>query len=463
MIIDGFIFFNELDILEARLKYLNDTVDYFILVESNVSHSGKQKPLYFLENQHRFSQYKNKIIYYPFIFDNSVHNLDFTVSTSGNDYNTPYWFLENSQRNQISVAASKFFNSEDILLISDADEIPSIDGINFVRNNLINGVNCVAFAQRMYYYNLEHIKPFSWTGTVAAKVHTLINRDAQWYRNNRHNQSIIPEIQNSGWHCSYFGDATQISQKIDNFAHQEFNNDYYKSLDRIQSSILESKDLFGRSNEDLIKRFDTTDFPVDFLTAFIKFTPKIYQILEPISSAWCGHQSFAIWLTEFLKPKVTVDLGVDYGYSSFALSYNNPNEVYGVDSFEGDDHAGIRNTYEFANHIKTTYGFNNLTFIKGYFDDVASKWNKPVDLLHIDGFHTYDAVKHDYETWSKFLTDDSVILFHDTTSYKDDVGRFFNELPLYKLNFLHSAGLGVASKNPNIINAIAERYNLKKN
>lgn len=462
MIIDGFIFFNELDILESRLKYLNNAVDYFIIVESNVSHSGKSKPLYFLENQNRFSEYKHKIIYYPFIFDNSQLNLDFNSVAVQNDYSTPYWFLENNQRNQISNAALKFFKHDDILMISDVDEIPSLQAVDFVKYNLIPNIDCACLSQKMFYYSLEYKKPFNWSGTTVTKIKLLEEKNAQWFRDNRHNQNLIPEIYNAGWHCSYFGDVNQIIQKIDNFAHQEFNNEYYKSTNRILEAITQSKDLFNRENENLNKNFNYADFDKNFLNSFNKFVPSIHLIVEDIVSAWRGHKNFALWLIEFLKPKVTVDLGVDRGYSSFVLAYNNPNTVYGIDSFEGDIHAGIKNTYDSVVDIKTRYNFENLILIKGYFDDIARTWDKKIDLLHIDGLHTYEAVRNDYETWSKFLTDDAVILFHDTESYPNDVGRFFNEIPLPKVNFLESAGLGVVSKNEIIIDIIANEYNLKK-
>lgn len=462
MIIDGFIFFNELDILEARLNYLYNHVDYFILVESNVSHKGKSKPLYFLENQQRFQKFKSKIIYYPFIFDNSQHNIDFTVEVQENEYSTPYWFLENSQRNKISECALKFFNPDDLLLISDADEIPNLGAIDFAKNNLTTTITCAAFAQTMFYYNLANKKPAPWIGTVITKIENLNNKDAQWFRNHRYDKDQLPEIYNAGWHCSYFGNIDQIINKLENFAHQEFNNDYYKSKDRIEETIKNSKDLFNRSHEDLIFNFDVNEFPNDFLTAFKKFIPDINHILGHITSAWKGHEQFAYWLVNEIKPKITVDLGVDYGFSTFALSHNNPGIVYGIDCFSGDEHAGFRDTLEYVNNIKNTYAFNNVEFIKGDFNEVASQWRETIDLIHIDGLHTYDAVKNDYETWKKFTNQNTVFLFHDTESYKNDVGKFFNELDLHKVNFTNSSGLGVASQNEHIINLIAQNYNIPR-
>ena len=182
-------------------------------------------------------------------------------------------------------------------------------------------------------------------------------------------------------------------------------------------------------------------------------------ITEQKPSAWIGHRHFSKWLVEKMQPKIIVDLGVDYGHSTFYLAEIGIGEVYGIDSFEGDDHAGVKDTLEYVTTTKEAYGFDNITFIKGYFDQVAKTWDKQIDILHIDGFHTYDAVKYDYETWKGFLKEDSVIMFHDTESFKDTVGRFFQELEMpYKLQFNHSAGLGVASNNPKIIQDIFENF-----
>ena len=176
-------------------------------------------------------------------------------------------------------------------------------------------------------------------------------------------------------------------------------------------------------------------------------------------SSWVGHGSFAMKLVETYNPKVVVDLGVDYGYSTFCFAYPKIGEVYGVDWFQGDIHAGHRNTYdvviEMYHEIKEEYGINNVEFIKGDFNDVAKTWDKKIDILHVDGLHTYDAVKNDYETWSKFCHDDSIILFHDTLSFADSVGKFFNELDGFKLNKTDWYGLGILTKSENIFNKIS--------
>jgi hypothetical protein len=182
-------------------------------------------------------------------------------------------------------------------------------------------------------------------------------------------------------------------------------------------------------------------------------------ITQEKPSAWLGHRNFANWLVETVQPKITVDLGVDWGHSTFYLAEMEIGDVYGVDSFEGDNHAGIRDTFEYVTSTKEKYKFDNITFIKGYFDQVASTWDKQIDILHIDGFHTYDAVKNDYETWKGFLKEESVVIFHDTEAFPADVGKFFDELEMpYKMKFIHSAGLGIATRNLEIMEKIRVKF-----
>jgi hypothetical protein len=155
---------------------------------------------------------------------------------------------------------------------------------------------------------------------------------------------------------------------------------------------------------------------------------------------------------------VVVDLGVDYGFSTFCFALAGIGHVYGVDSFEGDEHAGNRNTYDLVNAKREELGMNNVTFIKGFFDEVAKTWTNPIDILHIDGFHTYEAVKNDYDTWSNFLKPDGIVLFHDTCVPHFGVKDFFRELDLPKVNFSASFGLGVASRNEALITEIKQVF-----
>lgn len=180
---------------------------------------------------------------------------------------------------------------------------------------------------------------------------------------------------------------------------------------------------------------------------------KIYAV-KNIISAWTGHFDFARWAVNRLQPTTTVDLGVDYGFSTFAFALDEIGTVYGVDWFEGDANAGFRNAYDKVVGFKESYNFDTVEIIKADFNELAKTWDKPIDILHIDGYHIYDAVSNDYKTWSPFVREGGLIMFHDTYSFPDDVGRFFNEIDLPKLNFPHSHGLGVVSTDAALIEEI---------
>jgi hypothetical protein len=186
------------------------------------------------------------------------------------------------------------------------------------------------------------------------------------------------------------------------------------------------------------------------------------RIIEQVPTGWTDHITFAQWIVNRKNPEVTVDLGVDFGYSTFCFALPKIGTVYGIDCFEGDPMVGFKNTFEYVKQKKKELQFNHVKFVKGYFGMVAKQWKHPIDILHIDGYHTYQAVKNDYDTWSKFVKDDGVILFHDTFVQKPgyEVDRFFAELNLPKVNFTCSYGLGVVSKDQDLIEEIRTTFQL---
>lgn len=190
---------------------------------------------------------------------------------------------------------------------------------------------------------------------------------------------------------------------------------------------------------------------------------KVREVLVRIPSAWGdgnvqGHVLFVDWLIEEMQPKVTVDLGIDYGYSLIAFAHNNPGKVYGIDGFEGDVWTGERNTYDQVSSYVTNLQLNNVTLIKGFFDDVVKTWDTKIDILHIDGFHSYEAVKNDFEKWSGFVNSTGVILFHDTDSHDSRFGvkQFFSEIDMPKHELFGFQGLGIVSNNKKLMKKIKE-------
>ena len=184
--------------------------------------------------------------------------------------------------------------------------------------------------------------------------------------------------------------------------------------------------------------------------------------IEKISSAWTGHRLFAEWLVNKMDPEVVVELGVDFGYSTFVFATSlrgRKGTIYGVDLFLGDFQAGKRNTYEYVMEKIRRYDITNIDIIVGDFTEISKSWSKPIDILHIDGLHTYGAVKNDYDSWSKYVKEDGIILFHDTAIHDYGVKDFFREVEsLYKLYFIHSAGLGILTKNKDLYENIVKSF-----
>ncbi len=172
--------------------------------------------------------------------------------------------------------------------------------------------------------------------------------------------------------------------------------------------------------------------------------------------AWCGHLPFAAWLIRTLEPKIFVELGTHSGnsYFSFCQSASTANlatRCYAVDTWQGDEHAGNYDDEVFLRvdaHNQEHYsGFSRLLRMK--FDDALGCFSDDsIELLHIDGLHTYEAVKHDFETWLPKLAPGAVVLFHDTNVREHGFGvwKLWQELQARhpnNLEFLHSHGLGV--------------------
>jgi len=181
--------------------------------------------------------------------------------------------------------------------------------------------------------------------------------------------------------------------------------------------------------------------------------------ISELPSAWTGHYDFAQWLVEELKPTVTVDLGVDYGYSLFALAMPEIGKVYGVDSFEPVGYyTQHTNNYQVVMNFKERYNFKHVEVIKGFFDQVAETWTQRIQILHIDGNHTFESVTDDWKNWYPFVDAGGIVLMHDVISFPE-VGQYYNNIDIPKAYFPHSAGLGIASTDAALIDKISKTFN----
>lgn len=251
MVYDCFIFFNELDLLEIRLNELNEVVDKFVLIEANKTFQNNHKPYYFEENKERFSSFLNKIIHikldkYP-LFIPIINPF------------TP-WKLEFFQRNSI-VKGLVNCNPEDIVLISDVDEIPKASVLKEIIDNGINQIYGLKMDMYMYFLNnqliydggssmtIEQSKEGIWHCTAVLPYKLLKqkpNRLRKIIMRTRRRGEVFKIIPNAGWHFTYLGGVKNIIKKLEAFSHTEFNNDTFKSQEKIEEYISTGKDLFGR-------------------------------------------------------------------------------------------------------------------------------------------------------------------------------------------------------------------------
>lgn len=188
----------------------------------------------------------------------------------------------------------------------------------------------------------------------------------------------------------------------------------------------------------------------------------------PEDSAWLEHIPFATALVEMLRPRSYVELGVHTGTSYLAVcqavvTLGLSCRCYGVDTFAGDEHSGLYGREVEARlrdrHDPMYGGFSRL--IRSTFDEAAEHLEEgSVDLLHIDGTHTYEAVAADFERWLPKLSARGVVLFHDINVRERGFGvwRLWEELAerYPHFTFKHGHGLGLLAVGPDIPPSLAE-------
>jgi len=233
-IFDCFMYFDEEVVLDVRLNTLDQFVDYFVIVESKFTHRGDKRELKF--NHEKFKKFKDKIIYLT--YEETSNKIETVNYDDGEAINSSKYILnaalrENGQRNFIQNGLIEA-DDNDIILISDVDEIPNLSKINFNQFNQ----KIILFKQDMFYYKFNLCIPnLKWTGTKACKKKDLIN--PQWIRNIKDRKYpffrldtyfsdtkyiSIKVIENGGWHFSNIKNAEQIKYKLKSYLHhREFD------------------------------------------------------------------------------------------------------------------------------------------------------------------------------------------------------------------------------------------------
>jgi len=318
-LIDCFTFFNELDLLEIRLKYLYNVVDYFVIVEADTSFNGDVKQMVFKDNIARFEPFMEKIIFVPI-------NMKYFENK-----NKVAWEREEYQRNCIQKGIDTLnLLDTDLVLISDIDEIPNKDILISLKNNkealldvkkqhkfilILNAIFYsiksvfykiinkdlaklksqlkliyftlvknysppLNFKMYNYYYYLNYQKKDDfWAGVQCFQAKWLKIFTANELRAFR--KSPIQTVNDGGWHFSYLGGKEMIKYKIKNFSHQEYNVPEIVSDEYIDFCINNGYSLFDYYKNHNIKpqyiKKEISHLPKDLQDIVVSYKKLIFE------------------------------------------------------------------------------------------------------------------------------------------------------------------------------------------
>ena len=254
MIYDCFTFFNEFELLEIRLNELGDTVDKFVICESDLTHTGKEKPLNFPSVADKYKQF----------------NIDYLVYRGIPDVSNA-WINEENQRNYLAKGLSNC-NRQDVIILSDIDELPNPSAVaNFDEPCICSlQMNVGYFFMNCMFNNFwNHPKIFRYGNIIAGTL-----SDIRLCRGD----FMTKVIPNGGTHFSYLGGIEKIRYKLSSFAHQEFNNDNVNNEELLRARIERNEDLFGTGQTLRTYELDEIDY---YLPAYVSENlPKFQHMIR---------------------------------------------------------------------------------------------------------------------------------------------------------------------------------------
>jgi len=275
-ILDVFLFYNELDLLKARLEYLGPLVDYFIISEANIDFSGQQKEFLLSQELVNTLPFANKIIYHrEYVNLNSIPWLLKKLKYR-NRITRFLWKIQDSQRNS-TLAPLRSFAKNDIVIFSDLDEFPSEtaidDGVNKLQVDKSHHSEPHAYSlnQTFYYYNLNNADPDGkFYGSVMTTLKTFRKHLPHRFRSRKND---FDHIASGGWHFSYFMDKEKILNKIYAISDVE-NLSTYKNITtaEIEQKILSGTDLYDRNTK--LSNQERHKIPESVIQSLRKYLPN---------------------------------------------------------------------------------------------------------------------------------------------------------------------------------------------
>jgi len=265
-VFDCFSFFGsnpELDLLDLRLHELSDVVNYFVLVEATLTHSGMGKPLYYEQNKQRFKLFESQIIHIV-VEDMPQTPAEIQAAITPQDrrwLDTGYqlgddWVRERYQRNQI-MRGLVDADPEDVIVIEDADEFVKPELLECIESEMVDGSNAIGQELRTYYLNWRCIN-MPWWGTKILRKKFISNPSED-----RFHTPANKYFHNCGYHFGYLGGAEAIREKIQAFAHQEFMTP--EVFRNIQCHLDNMTDALGRLYKYELIELNESNTPVYIL------------------------------------------------------------------------------------------------------------------------------------------------------------------------------------------------------
>jgi beta-1,4-mannosyl-glycoprotein beta-1,4-N-acetylglucosaminyltransferase len=269
MLIDSFLFFNEAELAELRIKYLEKIVDHFVVVEANITHQGNKKDWNFPKILNgKLKKFSDKIDYHQLdINPEKIRNEESWIieDVQGDDA----WRIENFQRNYIKKACEKF-SKEDILIISDVDEIPSKSKLEFIKSCDFKKIAPIALEQHLFHIDCNYLRLESWRGSIVTTIKICNAYSPHEFRRARNR---ISHLSDAGWSFSSFGGPKKIIKKLESIAHTEFNNDKFKNIEHIINCQKTGADLFKKNTK--TQKINKNFFPEDLLKLMNRY-PDFY-------------------------------------------------------------------------------------------------------------------------------------------------------------------------------------------
>jgi glycosyltransferase involved in cell wall biosynthesis len=401
MIVDSFIFLNELDILEIRLRELDAVVDRWVVVESSVTRQGQPKASCFGNHRARFAPWSDRII--------SV-----IVEPEGQTSRE----REAAQRRAIRVGLEQAgVRRSDVVLLADADEIPAARGVG----RFAPAQGAAGFEQDLAYYWLN-----CWMGKWTA------GRIASWgFVLDRLGGDLhalrflpVPMIQEGGWHFSYQGGWPMIQEKLAAFMHDELHTPRVRDVRHLRVSMACGLDLFDRPGHHL--RF----VPLDGRFPACVRDPCFRHLWVDVAfhERWMAPEQVRRLTQVYDRVRdlsgAVLEIGAWEGYSTVGLAQAAyPEEVLAVDTWQGsaDEHAGhpsvviarVRDVKgQFLRNVRELTA-GNVRAVQAHSREFLASWDRPVKFAHVDASHNYASVRGEIEGLKRWVVPGGVLCGDD--------------------------------------------------